>query len=69
VSDDCIHDVRLCPTCGGLQAQRMERLEGEATANVVITPEDGEPFNFAAPLELYVGPAFEPCPEGKEKTE
>jgi hypothetical protein len=47
----------------------MERLEGVATANVVITPEDGEPFNFAAPLELYVGPAFEPCPEGKEKTE
>lgn len=62
MTDDCIHQVQLCPTCGGLQAQRMERLEGVATANVVLTPEEGAPITFTAPLSLYVVAPFEPCP-------
>lgn len=53
---DCIHNLDLCPTCQGLRVTRMERLNGVASVEF-----NAGPFSYSGPVDLYTGPAPEPC--------
>ncbi|MGW7688832.1 hypothetical protein ACWGMA_08050 [Streptomyces asiaticus] len=52
--DDCIHQIDLCPTCDGLVAIRLDRVEGISSIDLG----DGIGRTNVA---VYFGPAPEPC--------
>lgn len=56
MADDCIHHLTICPTCGGLDATRLNRVPGITS----ITFGDGA-FRSQGPVTVYMGPAFTPC--------
>ncbi|WP_329336095.1 hypothetical protein OG252_13115 [Streptomyces sp. NBC_01352] len=66
MTSDCIHNLRLCPDCGGLQTQTMERLHG--VTSVELTLDAGRPLTLAGPVKVYIGPVFEECPQPEERT-
>ncbi|MFG3046241.1 hypothetical protein ACGFZR_15095 [Streptomyces sp. NPDC048241] len=53
--DDCIHEVSLCPSCDGLVAVRLDRVEGIQSLDFG----DGREHTD---VRVYFGPAPEPCP-------
>jgi hypothetical protein len=63
---DCIHNVRLCPTCGGLQTQKMERLPGVTSVELTLNGES--PVTMTGPVKVYIGPVFDECPQVEEQT-
>lgn len=55
---DCVHQLGLCPDCGGLAVTRLDRLPGVASVEI-----DGDgPFSFGAGATVYAGPAPDLCP-------
>lgn len=58
MADDCIHHLALCPTCGGLDAVRLDRLPG--VTGITYTLNDGS-TTTSHPTAVYVGPASTPC--------
>ena len=57
MAPDCIHQLALCPDCGGLQATRLDRLPGVVSITI-----DGDPsVAYSGPAEVFIGPVPEPC--------
>lgn len=64
MTGDCIHHVSLCPTCGGLEAARLDRVPG--ISGITITFADGT-TETSSPTSVYIGPAPTPCHQGDEQ--